>query len=301
MVVGVARCGRDRCGSRWLYSATKASISSWSSAIVAGWSGWERSHFFMVCWKRSALPQVVGWLGRELCWITPRRRSSASSSLRPPLPPENRVVNTIVLSVSVEAGIPCVATASRKVASTIGPVTRWWAVTDSANRAWSSSQDKISVSLPGRAVGSGEPVVGDISLPAAVGLLGLEPDVGGLRPLLRLRDHQPPPGQVTGHGGPGHGDAVVVGQVPADRVRARVQAGIGELLAQPDDQVHRLRRDRIRRGLRPPGTRLEDRLALGAIARQQLIEPGLRDAVLGGDMANRTLLDHHSGDQQTGK
>jgi hypothetical protein len=37
-------------------------------------------------------------------------------------------VKTIPLSVSVEAGIPCVATVSRKVASTIGPVTRWWAV-----------------------------------------------------------------------------------------------------------------------------------------------------------------------------
>ena len=30
----------------------------------------------MVCWKRSTLPQVVGWLGREFFWTTCRRRSS---------------------------------------------------------------------------------------------------------------------------------------------------------------------------------------------------------------------------------
>jgi hypothetical protein len=74
--------------------------------------------------------------------------------LRPPLPPERRVVKTIPLSVSVDAGIPCVATVSRKVASTRAPVTRTWAVTESANREQSSSQVRISVSRPpGRRVG----------------------------------------------------------------------------------------------------------------------------------------------------
>jgi hypothetical protein len=33
--------------------------------VVVGWSGWARSQFFRVCWKRSTLPQVVGWPGRE--------------------------------------------------------------------------------------------------------------------------------------------------------------------------------------------------------------------------------------------
>ena len=37
---------------------------------MVGWTGWARSHFFIVCWKRSALPQVVGWLGREFFWTT---------------------------------------------------------------------------------------------------------------------------------------------------------------------------------------------------------------------------------------
>ena len=43
-----------------LYSSTKASTKAWRSSIVVGWSGWPRSHFFIVCWNRSTLPQVVG-------------------------------------------------------------------------------------------------------------------------------------------------------------------------------------------------------------------------------------------------
>ena len=73
--------------------------------------------------------------------------------MRPPLPPARRVVNTMPLSVSVEAGIPCVATVLSNSVSTIGPVTRWWAVIRRANREQSSSQDKTSVSGPGRPSG----------------------------------------------------------------------------------------------------------------------------------------------------
>jgi hypothetical protein len=39
--------------------------------------------------------------------------SSCSRPLRPPFPPENRVVNTIPLSVSVDAGVPWAAAAAR--------------------------------------------------------------------------------------------------------------------------------------------------------------------------------------------
>ena len=41
-------------------------------------------------------------------------------------------------------------------------------------------------------------------------------------------------------------EAVVVGQVPPDGVRAGVQAGLGQLLAQPDDQLDRRRGQRGR-------------------------------------------------------
>jgi hypothetical protein len=126
---GVVRCGRDRCGRRWLYSSVNASSRACSSATVAGWMGWAASHFLGVCWKRSTLPQVVGWLGRAFFWATPRRRSSASRALRPPLPPDRRVVNTISLSVSVDAGVRWPVAAVRNAARTIGPVTRAWAVT----------------------------------------------------------------------------------------------------------------------------------------------------------------------------
>lgn len=53
------------------------------------------------------------------CWVTLAVRNSCSSSLRPPLPPAGRVVNTMPLSVSVEAGIPCAVTVLRSSASTI--------------------------------------------------------------------------------------------------------------------------------------------------------------------------------------
>jgi hypothetical protein len=59
-----------------------------------GWLclGWAWSQFFIVCWKRSTLPQVVGWLGREFFWVIPRRASSVSRPVRPPRPPAKRVV-----------------------------------------------------------------------------------------------------------------------------------------------------------------------------------------------------------------
>ena len=52
--------------------STKTSSRAWSSAMVAG-GGWARSQALRVCWKRSTLPQVVGWFGREFFWVTPRR------------------------------------------------------------------------------------------------------------------------------------------------------------------------------------------------------------------------------------
>ena len=50
--------------------------------VAAG--GWAASQRLRVWWKRSTLPQVVGWLGREFFWVTPRRASSVSKPLRPP-------------------------------------------------------------------------------------------------------------------------------------------------------------------------------------------------------------------------
>jgi len=85
----------------------------------------------------------LGWLGLPFFCVTPRRRSSCSRALRPPLPPDSRVVKTMPLCV--EAGAPWAAAAARNAARTAGPVTRSWAVADRAYREWSSSQVRISV------------------------------------------------------------------------------------------------------------------------------------------------------------
>jgi hypothetical protein len=61
------------------------------------------------------------------------------------------------------------------------------------------------------------------------------------------------------------------------------------------------RRQCGRGGLGTSRPRLEGRLALAAVAGQQLIQPRLGDAVGRGDLTDRSVLDHHSGDQQTGK
>ena len=63
-----------------LYSSSNCSSRVWTASVrVVGWLGCARSHFFRVCWKRSTLPQVVGWFGREFFWVIPSRRSSTSS------------------------------------------------------------------------------------------------------------------------------------------------------------------------------------------------------------------------------
>ena len=48
-----------------------------------------------------------GVAGVELICVMPWRCSSASKPLHPPLPPANRVVETMPLSVNVEYGMPC--------------------------------------------------------------------------------------------------------------------------------------------------------------------------------------------------
>ena len=102
---------------------------------MAGWGSWAASQFFRVCWNLSTLPWVWGWLGLPFFWVMPRCRSSCSKPLRPPLPPDSRVVNTMPLSVRVEAGAPCAGDGGAERRETMGPVTRFQAVTDRAYRA----------------------------------------------------------------------------------------------------------------------------------------------------------------------
>ena len=92
---------------------------------------------------------------------------------------------------------------------------------------------------------------------------------------------------------------MVVVEMPPDGVRSGVQAGGGQLLAQLEDQVDGLGRRRGRDVLGTTGAGLEGGVALGLVAGEELEQPGLRDAVLGGDVADGSVLDHHGGDQQS--
>ena len=149
------------------------------------------------------------------------------------------------------------------------------------------------------AVRAGEPVVGEVGLPRLVGLVGLEADVGRLRFLLRLRNHQSSGCESAGDRRPGHRDAVVVFQVPTDGLGAGIEAGRGQLLAELDDQLHDLGGSGVRVGPGPPGGDFEDALALDPVTGEQGVEPGAGDAVVHGDVTDRSVLDHHSGDQQS--
>lgn len=62
----------------------------------------------------------------------------------------------------------------------------------------------------------------------------MEADVGRPGPLGGFGSHRSGPGQDPVDRGPGQSHAVVVLEVPADGLRAGVQAGLDQLLAQPD-------------------------------------------------------------------
>ena len=94
---------------------------------------------------------------------------------------------------------------------------------------------------------------------------------------------------------------VVVLEVPGDGVGSGVQAGGGQLLPVLDDQVDDLGGCGPRDSLRATGPGLEGGLAFGLVAGHELEQPGLGDAVLGGDVGNGSVLDHHGGDQQSGE
>jgi hypothetical protein len=104
------------------------------------------------------------------------------------------------LSVRVEAGIPCWVTVSRKVVVTQGagdgPVC---GDVQGVAGAVVEPGDDLHV-VAGSAVVVGESVVGEVGLPGLVRHPGFEPDVGGLRALLRFGDDHARAGQVAADG-----------------------------------------------------------------------------------------------------
>ena len=238
---------------RWLYSSMKASSWFCSWAMVAGWRGWVRSHFFRVCWKRSTFPQVVGWLGlpvfcKRCCGRAARVEVVATAlAAGEPGGEHHAVVGERRGRVSVQvsglakhsqhdgAGDPRVGGAGQHVAGVV--IDR--------------GQD-LNVDARG-ALGCGKSVVGEVRLPGLVGLCCLEAQVGGPGSFRRLGDHSAVAGQDSVDSGPRQLGAVVVAQVPPDGVRARVQTGTGKLLAQLKDQVDSRGRSGAWGGSRSPG------------------------------------------------
>jgi hypothetical protein len=82
-----------------------------------------------------------------------------------------------------------------------------------------------------------KPPVGEVGLPAFVGLFGGKPDVGGLGTLLRCWGDQSGRGEVVADRGDRYLQLVVMFQVPGDGVGSGVKARGAQLVAQFDDQI----------------------------------------------------------------
>ncbi len=85
----------------------------------------------------------------------------------------------------------------------------------------------------------GEGPLGEVGLPGFVGLLGLEADVGRLGSLRRGRCDQVGAADGAVDRGSRHRYPVVVLEVPADRVRARVESLGDKFAAEFEDQLDR--------------------------------------------------------------
>jgi hypothetical protein len=150
----------------------------------------------------------------------------------------------------------------------------------------------------GCAVGPREPEVGEVGLPGLVGLLGLEPDVGALGPLGRVRGHLPGADQDPVDRGSRQRDLVAMLEVPVDGVRARVEAGLVELFAEPQDELDPVLRGGAGAGLRGARARFEGGLALVAVAGHESADPALGDPVGTGDL-RLGLTGQDGGDDKT--
>ena len=150
----------------------------------------------------------------------------------------------------------------------------------------------------GPSVGMGQSVVGEVGLPGLVRHGGLEADVGGLGSLRGLGGDQPCRGEVAADGGSRHPVSVVVLEVPGDGLGAGVQAGVGQLLADPQDELDHRGRQGGRGGLGASGAGLHRCLALGFVAGLELVDPGAVDAVTGGDLGRALVVDEEGRDDQ---
>jgi hypothetical protein len=226
--------------------------------------------------------------------LMPGRRSSRA--LRPPLSPERRVVKTMPLNVGEGGGRHAVLRAGgAEGCQHVG----------AGDPDMSGDEQGVAgvVVEPGEDLGIGpasERVVGEVGLPALVRQLGGEPDAGRLRAFRGIWGDQAVASQVAADGRRGDLRLVMLLQVPGDGLRPGVQSLPGQFLAQPGDQFDGSRADRRRGGLRPPGPRLERRLALGLLAVNQGVDPGPGDPVSPGRLRDRALFDNDGSNDKPG-
>jgi hypothetical protein len=128
----------------------------------------------------------------------------------------------------------------------------------------------------------GERPVGNVELPAFVGLLGGEPQVAALRPLVRLRGDEAAGGQDPPDRGDRRRRPELLLEVERDRRRAGVMTAAVEFLADPDDLVLDRHGGPLRAAQRPAGPRLQTGVALGQVALDQGDHPAPGHPVLAG-------------------
>lgn len=133
---------------------------------------------------------------------------------------------------------------------------------------------------------AGQWPVGDVGLPAFVGLIGFEPSPGRPGTLLRLRGDKAAARQHPPDRRDRRGRLAAVAQVPADRLGARVQALFAEFLTKADDQLLALvGHHPPGGGMWPAGPGLEGTLTLGEEPADQRPDPQPGKPVVAGDLA----------------
>ncbi len=143
--------------------------------------------------------------------------------------------------------------------------------------------------------------MGHVALPAFVGQCGLEADPARARPLLGLVHHEASAPEHPVHGRERRHAVVGLAQVVADGPCPRIETGVSEVLAPPDDLVFDLRRREGRGKSRTPPLGLEGLLAAVSKQLDMALHPGLRRPGRGGDGPHRTTLDQHSVDGVMGQ
>jgi len=211
--------------------------------MVAGWRGWAASHFLRVCQNRSILPWVWGVAGLAVLLPDFQAAQLVLQAVAAADEP-GRVDGPVIGQCGGRDAVLLAGIAERGQHDGAGDPDVGGQVQHVPGVVIQPAQD---LGIGARAAaGPGEPVVGEVGLPALVRLLGGEPQVGRPRPLGRVGGDQPRPGQVSADRRRRHHDPVMVVQVPADRVRPGVQAPPGQLLTQPDDQPNGIAADRAK-------------------------------------------------------